>query len=133
MSARAPLAPVLIVEDEDDMCWALRTIVEAEGHATQAVQTAHGALAALPGAPFALAFVDLKLTDMEGLELIARLRSRRPGLRCVLVTGYLYEDDEAVRAGLRDGLIAGFIGKPFLLRQVRDALRLAGAGRPMPP
>jgi signal transduction histidine kinase len=45
------------------------------------------------------------------------------GLRCVLVTGYLYEDDEAVRASLRTGLIAGFIGKPFLLHHLQIGRR----------
>jgi DNA-binding NtrC family response regulator len=114
---------VLIVEDEDDMGWALSMLIGAEGHATAFARSAREALALLAKDSFHLAFVDLKLPDMDGLDLAARLRSLSPGLPCMLVTGYLYEDDEQTVKSLRAGLIAGFIGKPFELSQVRDALR----------
>ena len=120
---------VLIVEDEEDMCWALRTLVEAEGYRPTVARTAQEALGILGDTSFHLAFVDLKLPDMEGFELVGRLRGLLPSLPCVLVSGYLYDDDETVQASLKAGLICGFIGKPFLLSQVREALRLTGCSR----
>ncbi len=120
---------VLIVEDEEDMCWALRTLVEAEGYRPTVARSAQEALGILSGESFRLAFVDLKLPDMEGLELVGRIRRLLPSLPCVLVSGYLYDDDETVQASLKAGLICSFIGKPFLLSQVREALHLAGCSR----
>jgi DNA-binding NtrC family response regulator len=120
---------VLIIEDEEDMCWALRTLVEAEGYRPTVARSAQEALAFFSGESFRLAFVDLKLPDMEGLELVGHLHRQYPILPCVLVSGYLYDDDETVQASLKAGLICGFIGKPFLLSQVRDALRLTGSSR----
>ena len=76
-----PRAHVLVVEDEEDMCWALRTIVQAEGCDGKIVHTGLEALAALSDGPFDLAFVDLKLPDIEGLELITRLQVGSPCLR----------------------------------------------------
>lgn len=116
---------VLIVDDEEDMCWALKTIVETEGHRAVSVSNAQEALRQLRAASFDLAFVDLKLPDMEGIELIAGLRALLPDLPCFLVSGYLYDDDETVQTACKAGLIRGFIGKPFPLAQVRQAFQLA--------
>lgn len=125
MSATRRCLRVLIVDDEDDMCWALKTIVVTEGHQAVLAANAQEALRWLRSSSFDLAFVDLKLPDMEGMELIAGLRTLLPDLPCFLVSGYLYDDDEAVQTACKEGLIRGFIGKPFLLSQVRQAFQLA--------
>lgn len=121
---------ILIVEDEDDMCWALRATLHTEGIHSTIAHSGQEALDRLRESCFELAFVDLKLPDIEGLDLVHQLRLEHPDLRCVLVSGYLYEDDEAVQTALKSGLISGFIGKPFALSQVREVLGLADAGRP---
>ena len=116
---------VLIVDDEVEMCWALQAIVAAEGYCSTVAHTGREALKCIQTGSHHLAFVDLKLPDMEGLDLAARLHQLFPTLPCVLVSGYLYDDDDLILAGLKAGIIAGFIGKPFLLDQVREALRFA--------
>lgn len=113
---------VLVVDDEDDMCWALRRIIETHGHRCSVAKTAHEALAALGQKQFDLAFVDVRLPDMDGFELVRRIRSKADRLPCVLVSGFLYEDDDLVREGLASHLIVGFIGKPFLLSQIHQTL-----------
>ena len=116
---------ILIIDDEEDTCWALQKILEVEGHTSTAAMNAEGALALLEGETVDLAFVDAKLPDMEGADLLARINAKCPGLPCVLISGYLYDDDDLVHACQSQGLIRGFIGKPFLLSQVRDVLRWA--------
>ncbi len=118
---------ILIVDDEEDMCWALQRIVESEGHDSRAVTSALSALAILGQETFHLAFVDVKLPDMEGLELVQRMRRLAPGMPCVLVSGYYYDDDVPVQDGQSSGLIAGFIAKPFLLSQVQQAMAAAAS------
>ena len=117
--------PILVVDDEEDMCWALQRILEAEGHEPTVAMNAEEAVRALEKKAFCLAFVDAKLPDMDGLDLAVRMRAICPTLPCVLVSGYLYDDDDLVRAGLGAGVICGFIGKPFLLKQVHDAMQFA--------
>ena len=113
---------ILVIDDEEDMCWALQKILEVEGHTSMEAMNAEGALALLEGETFDLAFVDAKLPDMEGTDLLAHINVMCPDLPCVLVSGYLYDDDDLVQACQSQGLIRGFIGKPFLLSQVRDVL-----------
>lgn len=128
MNATPDRLDILIIDDEDDMCWALQRIVEAEGHRCLLARTAREALQILACQSFHLAYVDVKLPDMQGLELIRHMHMQAPALPCVLVSGYFYDDDDPVQAGLKSGAIVGFIGKPFLLTQVQDALRCASCG-----
>lgn len=118
---------VLVVDDEDDICWALRQIVEGEGHYCVLANTALAALQAVGLKAFHLAFVDVKLPDMNGFDLVQCLHRLAPDLPCVLVSGFLCDDDDLVRDSLSSGLIAGFIGKPFLLTQIQEVLQAVAA------
>jgi two-component system, NtrC family, response regulator PilR len=113
---------VLVVDDDEDLCWALCQIIEGDGLRCVSVNTAADALRAVAREDFRLAFVDVKLPDMNGFELVRCIHHRTPNLPCVLVSGFLYHDDDLVRDGLRSGLIVSFIGKPFLLSQIQDTL-----------
>ncbi len=122
MAERQRKPQVLVVDDEEDMCWALRLIITTEGRDCVSVNTATEAMRIVTTQPFRLAFVDVKLPDMNGFDLVRCLQHQVPGLPCVLVSGFLYHDDVVVQEGLQSGLIAGFVGKPFLLDQIRTML-----------
>ena len=116
---------VLVVDDEDDMCWTLRLIIEGQGHRCVVARTAREALQVVGREALHLAFVDVKLPDMldkDGFDLVREIRGLVPELPCVLVSGFLYSDDDLVQDSLASGLIAGFIGKPFLLSQIQQVL-----------
>lgn len=120
---------VLVVDDEDDMCWALRQIVVAQGYACASAKTALEAQQLVDRETFQFAFVDVKLPDIDGFELVRRLTARSPGLPCMMVSGFLYEDDEIVQEALASKLIVGFIGKPFFLSEIQNALQRFAAPR----
>jgi len=118
----------LIVDDEPDMCWALAEILKKNGHGSEKALSGQEALALLERNRFTLAFLDAKLPDVEGLDLARRIREIDPAIPIVMVSGYFYRDDLDVWRALREGLISGFIGKPFLneeiLKTVDDVSRL---------
>jgi DNA-binding NtrC family response regulator len=115
----------LVVDDEEDICWALQRILEAEGHCVTTAGSAREALRLARRRAFSIAFVDIKLPDMDGFDLLARLQGLCPALYGVVISGYLCDHDLGVQTGVREGTIRAFIGKPFLLSQIREALRLA--------
>lgn len=119
------LPTVLVVDDEEDMVWAIQTLLKVDEHSCCVARSATEALAELSRHTVVAAFVDLKLPDRDGIDLIRTIRRDRPEVRCFLMSGYLYPDDEPVRTAEADGLIAGFISKPFLLENVREAIRVA--------
>ena len=104
----------LIVDDEPDMCWALQHILKGKGFLSRIAPNACEALRLMESGRFRLAFLDAKLPDMEGLELARRIREVAPATLIVMVSGYFYRDDLAIQKAFEDGLISGFISKPFL-------------------
>src|SRR5271157_3974276 len=104
----------LIVDDEPGVCWALEYLLTCKGLPCQKAQTAHSALDLMKAHRFQLAFLDVTLPDMNGLELARRLRQLDPFLRIATVSGY-FPMNAAAQALIRDeGLICAVINKPFL-------------------
>jgi DNA-binding NtrC family response regulator len=104
----------LIVDDEPDMCWVLEHLLRKANYSVKKTMSGREAIALMEAHRFRAAFVDLKLDDMEGLELAQRLKQIDPTLRIVMVSGFCYKDDPTVQKALAEGLICDFIPKPFL-------------------
>jgi len=114
---------ILIVDDEPDMCWALEELLKRMGFPTARAESGQKALGLAGRIPFRCAFVDAKLPDVEGIELVSHLRQLQPDLLVVLISGYFYEEDSQVQEWMKDGAIHRFISKPFLFEKVYQVLR----------
>ncbi len=106
-------APILVVDDEPEMCWILENIIRKTGLACMTALSAGEAIALTESNKFGMAFLDAKLPDIDGLELARKLRKTNPHLPIVIVSGYFYPDDPTIEGALRADLIAAFVGKPF--------------------
>jgi DNA-binding NtrC family response regulator len=115
----------LIVDDEPDMCWILEHVLRQEACSVKKATSGKEAMALMKLNKFRMAFVDLKLRDMEGLELAKRLKAADPSLRIVMISGFCYRDDSTVQKALAEGLICDFIPKPFLHSEVIRSLVFA--------
>jgi len=118
----------LIVDDEPDLCWAFTHILASDGLPCQTALTAYAALDLMKDHRFQLAFLDLTLPDMNGVELARRLRLSDPMLRMVIVSGYLSAHAAALDQILAEGLICAWITKPFLHEEILGVIRgMSGA------
>jgi DNA-binding NtrC family response regulator len=115
---------ILIIDDEPDMCWALKHLLEKNGFLITKAADGREALDLLTSGSFQGAFLDAKLPDIEGLELARQFREKAPQMRIILISGYFYNDDVAVEKALGEGLICGFIGKPFLHEEILKAVKI---------
>jgi CheY-like chemotaxis protein len=105
----ANAARVLCVEDDPDIARVLQLMVEAvPGHRALLAENGERALAILGGDSLQLAFIDLGLPDIDGVDLVREIRRRYPELDIVVVTAYHERRGEAIRAGA-----TAFVGKPF--------------------
>lgn len=116
---------ILVIDDEPDMCWVLENILGRAGYRVTVTTKGAQALELAVGERYAVAFVDAKLADLDGLELAAMIRQRSPGTAIVLISGYFYEGDPAIIEGLQRNLFTGFIAKPFDNQEVRLMARHA--------
>ena len=116
---------ILVVDDEPDMCWVLENIMRRAGYTVTTATRGERALKLIAEEPYAAAFVDAKLPDMDGLRLAASIRQRQPRTGIVLISGYFYQEDTSINEGLEQGLFVGFLAKPFDLEQARRLARKA--------
>ena len=55
---------------------------------------------------FKVAFIDVKLLDMDGIELCRLIREVAPDTTRVVISGYFYRDNDVVQQGLKEGVFA---------------------------
>ena len=126
MTMPEPATPrILIVDDEPDMVWAIGNALESDGHLVSSATSGAEAVDLLAQVSFDIAFVDAMLPDWDGTELAALIHQQQPRTAIILVSGYYYEEDLAITEGLRGGLYAGFVAKPFDLEDIRRQVRRA--------
>jgi len=114
---------ILIVDDEPDMCWVISQIIQSQGLNFVTAYTGEDACFKLANGDFSVVFLDAKLPDMDGLDVARRaikMKEGRPPI--VLVSGYHYQDDPVVRNAIADGIIHGFLAKPFTNEELLNIL-----------
>jgi len=114
-SASAPLR-VLVIDDVQNIRATLAVCLEGMGCSVSAVGTPAEALAALQRDTYDLAFLDLRLGNTSGLDLLPALLTECPQLTVVVITAYAAFDTavEAIRRGAAD-----YLPKPFTPDQIR--------------
>lgn len=93
---------ILIVDDDDAVCEALSDVVELRGgYSTDTAGTAREALDKAREQFFNVALLDLTLPDMEGMELLRRLKELHQATEVIILTGHTSVEmaEEAVREG----------------------------------
>ena len=112
-------ARVLVVEDDVTLGGGLRQALAAQGYQASWAQTGAEALE-LARDPHDLVLLDLKLPDMDGVQVCRRLRAAQPWLTIVMLTARREEIDVIV------GLDAGaddYLTKPFRLGELLARIR----------
>lgn len=129
-----PPAPktVLVVDDDQDMCWVLEGALASLGCAVTAVGLGQSAISVVKENAFPVALVDARLPDMDGLRLIRELRALRPSMRIIMISGYFLEDDVRILEAVRTAEIDAFLAKPFQIEAIVAAAlgKVNGTRRP---
>ncbi|MFQ5997223.1 MAG: response regulator, partial [Dehalococcoidales bacterium] len=79
---------ILIVDDDESTSTTLSFIFKEKGYQTETVGTGQGALEKAQKRFFNLVLLDIKLPDMEGVELLAPLKKMHPDMVILMVTAY---------------------------------------------
>jgi len=125
---------VYIVDDDDAVRDSLSVLLEACGHSVQSFELARAFLDAAPSLQLGCLIVDIRMPEMDGLELQRHLNERSLHFPMIVITGHgdVPLAVRAMKAGALD-----FIEKPFatptILASVEAALaRLEAAGEHNP-
>src|SRR6201992_831947 len=121
-AAKGPIA-VFLLDDHEIVRRGVRDLLEAEPdiRVVGEAGTASSALARIPALRPAVAVLDVRLPDGDGVTVCREIRSRMPEVACLMLTSF--GDDDA----LMDAIMAGAAG--YVLKQIRGH-HLVGAVRP---
>ncbi|MCX5741035.1 MAG: response regulator, partial [Proteobacteria bacterium] len=124
--ASEPIAPaarkVLVVDDEELVRSLIRRALVPFGHVVADAASGLAALAMFEQVAADVILVDLTMPDIDGIEVVKRIRATGSRVPIVLTSGYLnvLADRPADR-----GLIDHFLPKPFSVSELLAALELA--------
>jgi DNA-binding response OmpR family regulator len=122
-------ATVLLVEDDQDIAYVVRFILERERYRVMLARNGREALALLEGAPAQLIILDVMLPFVDGFEILKQVRATPAwvAVPVIMLTARSQETDivRALDAGAND-----YVVKPFkpeeLLARVRRLVRPPG-------
>jgi two-component system OmpR family response regulator len=124
---------ILLVEDNKELANRIGRRIRGDGFLVDHVGTIQDAANALDDYSYALALLDRRLPDGDGLSLVPRVRARHTGLRVLMLTALDDIDDriEGLDAGADD-----YLTKPFnldeMMARIRASLRRPGGERAPP-
>ena len=125
-----PDRTLLLVDDDESFVKRLAKAMEKRGFIPDTAPSVAEGRAKAQANPPAYAVVDLRLEDGNGLDVIEKLRERRPDCRIVVLTGYgaIATAVAAVKIGAID-----YLSKPADANDVIQALLAKGEVMPLPP
>ncbi|MFZ5519108.1 MAG: NAD(P)H-dependent oxidoreductase subunit E [Candidatus Zhuqueibacterota bacterium] len=101
---------ILVIDDEPGLREGCRRICEAEGFQVMVAQNGRAGLDIAETNKIDCALIDLKLPDMDGLDVLRTIRSVHPEILAIIITGHgsIEIAVEAIKLGAYD-----FLSKPF--------------------
>jgi two-component system nitrogen regulation response regulator GlnG len=116
------MSHILVVDDEEAVCWALERALVREGHHVAVAPSAEVALAQVQKQTPDVIVLDVRLPGMDGLSALGRLRELSDDAPIIVVTAY-GNLSTAVRAV--EGGAFEYLAKPFDLDQALDTVARA--------
>ena len=114
-----PSAHILIMEDDLNVARGLKMVLDEDGYDVDLRDTGYGALDAMGQYQYDLLMADLRLPDIDGMQVIKKVRATNPSTGIIAMTGYATNDlaVNAMKLGARD-----FIAKPFTEDQIKKVI-----------
>ncbi len=112
---------ILILDDEPLVGRRLKPVLEREYHVEIFVDPKE-ALARMQEKKFDIVVTDIRMEDLDGLQVLENVRARSPETKVIMITGYA--TIEAAREAVAKGAF-DFIAKPFRIGTIRDIIMKA--------
>ncbi|HIH89375.1 TPA: response regulator [Candidatus Bathyarchaeota archaeon] len=98
---------ILLVDDDDVLTEFLGVLLRGKGYEVTVVKSGKGALRKLKDNFYAVILIDIKLPDIDGIELISKMPRAEPDMRKGVLTGNPSFDNvqKALKAGAHDYLV----------------------------
>ena len=101
---------ILVIDDEDIVRMSCSRTLVPEGYEVKLVKNGLDGLALLEQQPVDLVLTDLKMPEIDGIEILRRIKGKWPGIEVIIITGYQTVDTavKSIKLGAYD-----YLEKPF--------------------
>lgn len=113
---------VLVVDDEEIVGKRLKQAFTKVGYEVETFLDGKDALARLEEQPFDVVVTDIRMDEVDGLEVLRQVQEKTPRTKVIIITGY------ATIETAREALVKGafeFIAKPFRPKELRKVVERA--------
>ena len=113
---------ICIIDDEIVVCKRLQQYLSKEGHSVETYVDSRTAIARLDEQYFDVVVTDIRMDNIDGMEVLSHVMSKRNDTRVILITGYATIEiaREAQAKGAFD-----FISKPFRPQDLKEVIERA--------
>lgn len=101
---------ILVLDDHVEMAEAVADLLEFEGHSMRVVHNGSEAVEAFRQENFDLAFFDIRMPGMNGVDAFIAVKNEHPNASVVMMSGFA--DEELIQKALKNGAL-GLLAKPF--------------------
>jgi DNA-binding response OmpR family regulator len=117
-------ARILVVDDDESIRNTMKTILEDEGYVVDLAASGREAIEKTDKTTYNIALLDIRLPDIEGVQLLKLMRATVPRMRKVMVTGYPSMQNAIVALNKNaDAYIVKPINVEKLLNVVKEQLQ----------
>ncbi len=118
---------ILVLDDEPIVGKRLKPALEKEGHRVEVYEDPQSALMRLSEHEFDIVVTDVRMDDVDGIQVLEAVQARSKRTRVILITGYATVElaHEALAKGAFD-----FIAKPFKPQDLRAVIEKAASSLP---
>ncbi len=115
---------ILLIDDEEIVNKRLRPALEREGYEVESQMVGKNALASIANKNFDVVVTDMRIDEVNGLDILEAARKKSDKTKVVLITAYATM--ELAREALSKGAFE-VLAKPFKPQELRDAISRATA------
>lgn len=118
---------ILIIDDEQIICDGCCLVLSDQGHSVEFRTNGRTGLEAIRGGDYDVLLLDMKLPDIDGIEILRTVRNQKPDIYVIVMTGYSSVRDavDSMQLGAVD-----YLPKPFsedeLVRAVQGVIEKKG-------
>ncbi len=113
-------AKILVIDDEHSVRWAFEKALQKAGYAVYLAETGAKGLAIWESVHPDLTLVDIRMPEMDGLQVLERIRAADPKARVIVMTAY--SDMDTTVTAMKHGAY-DFLSKPFNIDQCLELIQ----------
>lgn len=115
---------IIVVDDEPLVGKRLKPALEKSGYEVEIYETGAGALKRIEEKNFDIVVTDVRMDEVDGMDILAGVTSKAPHAKVIIITGYA--TIELAREALAKGAF-DFIAKPFKPDDLREIIQKAAS------